>query len=106
MKLERESEKSLKDGVEIRMLDATIRDAIKICRGLEIQYLWVDALCIFQDEESDWLKQSSQMSHIYGTQTNGEISGTSPQPRSWSTKVKAYFLRKSLPRIQQKTMAP
>jgi hypothetical protein len=56
MKLERESEESLKHGVEIKMLDATIRDAIKISRGLEIQYLWVDALCIFQDEESDWFE--------------------------------------------------
>ncbi|KAJ9659255.1 hypothetical protein H2198_003259 [Neophaeococcomyces mojaviensis] len=40
-----------------------------ISRGLEIQHLWIDALCIFQEDESDWLEQSSQMSHIYGSST-------------------------------------
>ena len=63
------SEKTLKQGVELRTFDATIRDAITIARGLRIQHLWVDALCIFQDDESDWLKQSSQMNVIYGNST-------------------------------------
>lgn len=36
MKLKGDSQELLKDGVEIRMLDAIIRDAIKICRGLVI----------------------------------------------------------------------
>ena len=63
------SVKDLKQGIEIRKFDATIRDAILIARCLEIQHLWVDALCIFQDVESDWLEQSSQMSDIYGKST-------------------------------------
>ncbi|KIW40681.1 uncharacterized protein PV06_07858 [Exophiala oligosperma] len=69
LKLMKRTEKLLKDGVEISALDATIQDAIIISRGLGIQYLWVDALCIFQDQESDWLEQSSQMSFIYGQST-------------------------------------
>ncbi|EXJ69603.1 uncharacterized protein A1O5_07639 [Cladophialophora psammophila CBS 110553] len=69
LKLKKETEGSLKAGVDIGTLDATIRDAIIISGGLGIQYLWIDSLCIFQDQKSDWLEQSSQMSYIYGQWT-------------------------------------
>ena len=69
MKLVRHTEASLKAGVAISSLGATIQDAIAVCRGLGIQYLWVDVICIFQDQKSDWLEQSSQMSYIYGQAT-------------------------------------
>ena len=36
---------------------------------MELHYIWIDALCIFQDDESDWLEQSSQMHNIYGNST-------------------------------------
>lgn len=32
---------------------------------LGIRYLWIDALCILQDDQDDWLKQSSQMGSIF-----------------------------------------
>jgi Heterokaryon incompatibility protein (HET) len=68
-KLTKSSINRLKQGIDLQGFDATIRDAILIARGLEIQHLWVDALCIFQDDESDWSKQSSQMTEIYGRST-------------------------------------
>lgn len=43
-----------------------IRDAVEVSRALGVQYLWVDALCILQDDKSDWEMQSSQMARIYG----------------------------------------
>ncbi|KAK2770106.1 tol protein [Colletotrichum kahawae] len=48
-------------------LPANFLDAIKICRYLEIDYLWIDSLCIIQDQDSkdDWNKQAAQMSDIY-----------------------------------------
>lgn len=69
LKLVENTVKELKEGVEISTLDQTIQDAIFISRGLGIQLLWVDALCIIQDQEPDWLEQSSQMSYIYGQST-------------------------------------
>ncbi|KAK5208223.1 hypothetical protein LTR41_006159 [Exophiala xenobiotica] len=69
LKLENGTEASLKAGVEIKALDATFQDAIFISRKLGIPYLWIDALCIFQGRNSDWLEQSSQMSYIYGHST-------------------------------------
>lgn len=46
-------------------LPATIRDAIELARWLGVQYLWVDALFIIQDDTQDWLHESAQMSTVY-----------------------------------------
>lgn len=46
-------------------LPQTFRDAIDICRALQIDYLWIDALCIIQASDEDWAQQSSKMCNIY-----------------------------------------
>jgi len=46
-------------------LPATLRDAITLCRGIKVQYLWVDMLCIIQDDEEDWRRESSSMHRVY-----------------------------------------
>lgn len=46
-------------------LPTTIRDAVELARCLGVQYLWVDALCIIQDDTQDWLHESAQMSTVY-----------------------------------------
>jgi len=45
----------------------TIQDAILLCRGLLIPWLWVDGLCIVQRdlEDHDWNEESAKMSQIY-----------------------------------------
>ncbi|KAI0514459.1 heterokaryon incompatibility protein-domain-containing protein [Xylaria bambusicola] len=42
-----------------------LRDAIKVTRALSIPYLWVDALCILQDDISDWERQCADMAQLY-----------------------------------------
>lgn len=51
--------------VVLETLPRTIRDAIKICRRLSVRYLWVDALCIIQDDGNDLALVISQMGSIY-----------------------------------------
>jgi Heterokaryon incompatibility protein (HET) len=46
-------------------LPKTIRHAIMIARTLHIGYLWVDSLCIVQDDEKDWETESAAMTAIY-----------------------------------------
>lgn len=41
-------------------------DVVKVCRRLSIPYLWIDALCIIQDSDNDWVEQASKMAEIYG----------------------------------------
>ncbi len=46
-------------------LPQTIRDAISITKDLGFRYLWVDRLCIVQDDRSDWEEEAAQMCNIY-----------------------------------------
>ncbi|KAK9422249.1 putative Heterokaryon incompatibility domain-containing protein [Seiridium unicorne] len=47
-------------------LGRTVADAIAVSRGLGIRYLWVDRLCICQDDENETRSQISQMDRIFG----------------------------------------
>ena len=55
----------LLDGIRITRLGLTIQDAIRVCNGLNIPYLWVDALCIFQDSAEDKQHELSMMATYY-----------------------------------------
>ena len=50
----------------MNVLPKAFQDAITVVRYFGIRYLWVDSLCISQDSEIDWQRESSQMSAIYG----------------------------------------
>jgi hypothetical protein len=38
---------TLKHGIELSILPKTFRDAVWICSRLQITYLWIDALCMW-----------------------------------------------------------
>ncbi|KAI1464879.1 HET-domain-containing protein [Daldinia caldariorum] len=46
-------------------LPQTIKDAIKVTQSLGLSYLWIDALCIIQDDPEDKRREISQMCTIY-----------------------------------------
>lgn len=43
----------------------TLRDVIRLAWGLSFRYVWIDALCIIQGDESDWAEQAKNMTGIY-----------------------------------------
>lgn len=43
----------------------TLRDAILFTYHLGIDYLWIDALCILQDQLADWIQEASKMASVY-----------------------------------------
>ncbi len=47
-------------------LPKTILDAIKVTSGLGIPFLWVDSLCIVQDDPRSMAMEIDKMSEIYG----------------------------------------
>ncbi|KAK2735555.1 tol protein [Colletotrichum kahawae] len=52
-------------GIKISQLDATVRDAIITTYELGFEYLWIDALCIIQDDEDFKAKELQKMGDIY-----------------------------------------
>jgi hypothetical protein len=52
-------------GMRLSQFPATFQDTIQIARALHIQYVWIDSLCIFQDDQLDWEEQSALMATIY-----------------------------------------
>jgi hypothetical protein len=51
--------------IPVSELPRTFRDAIEVCRALEVRYLWIDSLCIVQDDHNDWNIHLSAMRDIY-----------------------------------------
>jgi hypothetical protein len=51
--------------IPLAILPTTFVHALYICWKLNIPYLWIDSLCIIQDSDSDWVKESAQMCDIY-----------------------------------------
>jgi Heterokaryon incompatibility protein (HET) len=52
--------------ISLGSLPRTLQDTIVVTRLLGLRYLWIDALCILQDNELDWQQQSATMHKIYG----------------------------------------
>ncbi|KAK3399574.1 heterokaryon incompatibility protein-domain-containing protein [Sordaria brevicollis] len=52
-------------GIPLTSIPLTFRDAVEITRSLGIRYLWIDSLCIIQDDEEDWNKEASRMGSVY-----------------------------------------
>jgi hypothetical protein len=61
----KESLEDLSKGIAISFLPKTFRDAINITKRLGVKYLWIDCLCIVQDDPSDWEREASKMSQVY-----------------------------------------
>ncbi|KIW24827.1 uncharacterized protein PV07_10517 [Cladophialophora immunda] len=46
-------------------LARNFKDAIRCIRLLGYEYIWIDALCIVQDDGDDWNREASQMAQYY-----------------------------------------
>ena len=52
-------------GLPIDKLPPLFRDCARLVAKLGCSYIWIDSMCIQQDDEGDWLEQASQMIGIY-----------------------------------------
>lgn len=46
-------------------LERTLQDACRVSVGLGLDHIWIDAICIIQDDETDWLQEAAKMHVIY-----------------------------------------
>jgi hypothetical protein len=55
----------LQNSIHPNTLPKTFTDAIAITRNLGVKYLWIDCLCIIQDNAGDWAREASFMGRYY-----------------------------------------
>ncbi|KAK0671445.1 heterokaryon incompatibility protein-domain-containing protein [Cercophora samala] len=56
----------LKEGFDLDALPQTLRDAVEVTRQLGMEYIWIDAICIIQDNPADWEREAGRMAEVYG----------------------------------------
>lgn len=68
LKLTKDNHKRLMEAQSVTCLPKTYQDALRITMSLRCCFIWIDSLCIIQDQndENDWNTQSSKMGLIYG----------------------------------------
>lgn len=73
--------------IAIHELNPLFQDAVQVCRSLDIPYLWIDALCIVQDDKDDWMNESKRMCDVYSNSflTLSASMARSPNDRLWYT---------------------
>ena len=49
----------------ISELSTSYREAIDMCLGLGIHFIWIDSICIIQDCKEDWRKEAATMADVY-----------------------------------------
>ena len=51
--------------IPLESFPLTFRHAIEVTRSLGVRYLWIDSLCIVQDDVGDWEEEAGRMGYIY-----------------------------------------
>ena len=78
-------------------LTQTFRDAIYITRYLGFHYLWIDSLCIVQDDTADWDRESALMAGVYGSSAltiaassaaDGSVGCFFNRPKTWRCQIR------------------
>ena len=55
----------MKHEIPVARLSQTFKDVINVTRKLGIRYLWIDSLCIVQDDKNDWESEAPKVGIIY-----------------------------------------
>ncbi|KAH6886191.1 HET-domain-containing protein [Thelonectria olida] len=53
-------------GIQVTDLPESYKEAIRMCRGLKLDHIWIDSLCIIQDSVDDWRREAAMMKDVYG----------------------------------------
>jgi hypothetical protein len=65
--LTRETLASLRKSIEFSTLPKVIQDAIHLTKRFKVRYLWIDRLCIIQNDDEDWSRESATMHQVYAS---------------------------------------
>ncbi|KAJ8130753.1 hypothetical protein O1611_g2875 [Lasiodiplodia mahajangana] len=83
---------ALAEGISFSQLSAVFQDAIQVCLRMGIDYIWIDSLCIIQNDEKDWEKESAKMCDYYenalftisaSSSKDGSVPFLRQRPENW-----------------------
>lgn len=58
-------EKFMTEGIPWVLFPTNFKEAIKVARFLEVNYIWIDSLCIVQGDGGDFGSEASKMHQVY-----------------------------------------
>jgi hypothetical protein len=83
----------LKRDVPWDTLPEVFKNAINIARMLGLKYIWIDTICILQDDPLDWEIEASKMAQIFSNASIVLVASSSLDPRhSFLTSYGGEFL--------------
>ncbi|KAK1480001.1 serine/threonine protein kinase [Colletotrichum cuscutae] len=53
--------------IDFDSLPKSFQDAVTIARVLRVRYLWIDSLCIIQNDKQDWAFEATRMEHVFSS---------------------------------------
>ncbi|KAF3761901.1 HET-domain-containing protein, partial [Cryphonectria parasitica EP155] len=67
LKTTKATKEAHENGIIVKDMPPVFQDAVYMVRKLGIQYLWIDALCILQDQDdkTDWETESGRMCDVF-----------------------------------------
>jgi hypothetical protein len=69
LKLVKDNFTNFRTGILHSDLCKTFNDAIIAAKHLGLNYIWIDSLCIIQDDPEGWLRESAKMGSVYSGST-------------------------------------
>jgi hypothetical protein len=58
---------ALKKNIPYKSLPKNFQDAVRVTRALGVSYLWIDSLCIIQDDGKDWENEAGKMEDVFAS---------------------------------------
>ncbi|KAL7924912.1 heterokaryon incompatibility domain-containing protein [Trichoderma austrokoningii] len=55
----------LQKSISYSAMPKAYQDTVRVARALGVKYIWIDALCIIQDDREDWERESRMMAEIF-----------------------------------------
>ncbi|KAF7561493.1 hypothetical protein G7046_g2646 [Stylonectria norvegica] len=69
---------SMVAAIPFTQLPKTFQDAIVVTQQLGLRYIWIDSLCIIQDDGPDWQRESALMAEVYQNATCNITAAQAP----------------------------
>lgn len=78
IRTQKDSEKERRNGIPFTDLSKVYQDTVTVARHLRFRYLWIDSLCIIQDDEDDWNAESLRTGSIHSKATLTLVPSCAP----------------------------